>query len=397
MGAGTFVRMANKYSAPDFFDIDSLLTEEERMVRDTVRDWVSDRFMPHVEKAYRDGFFPADLIPELAEMGVLGGNLDYGDFPRLNPVAYGLVMQELERGDSGLRSFVSVQGALVMYPIWRYGSDAQKDHWLPRLHDGSAVGCFGLTEPNHGSDPGGMETRVTKDGEGYVLNGAKMWITNGTMADVAVVWAKLDGEIRGFLVEKGMPGFSAPEQRGKHSLRASVTSELVFQDVKLPGTALLPGAKGLGGPLSCLNQARYGIAWGVIGAGMACYDEVRNYGATRIQFGKPLASYQLYQAKLVEMLSELTKAQLLNLQLGRLKERGVVTPQQVSMAKRNGCYWALETARMARDMLGANGVADEYQAMRHMCNLESVKTYEGTHDIHTLILGREITGIAAFS
>ena len=385
------------YTAPDFFNIDSLLTEEERMVRDTVRDWVSERFMPRVEKAYREGSFPTDLIPELAEMGVLGGNLDYADFPRLGPVAYGLVMQELERGDSGLRSFVSVQGALVMYPIWRYGSDEQKAKWLPKLHDGSAVGCFGLTEPNHGSDPGGMETKAVRDGEGFVLNGAKMWITNGTMADVAVVWAKLDGEIRGFVVEKGMEGFSAPEQRGKHSLRASVTSELVFQDVKLPADAMLPGAKGLGGPLSCLNQARYGIAWGVIGAGMACYDEARNYGATREQFGKPIASFQLYQAKLVEMLTELTKAQLLNLQLGRLKERGEVTPQQVSMAKRNGCYWALECARLTRDMLGANGVADEYQAMRHMCNLESVKTYEGTHDIHTLILGREITGIAAFS
>ena len=386
-----------KYTAPDFFDIDSLLTEEERMVRDTVRDWVSERFMPEVEKAYREGYFPADLIPELAEMGVLGGNLDYGDFPRLGPVAYGLVMQELERGDSGLRSFVSVQGALVMYPIWRYGTDEQKAKWLPKLHDGSAIGCFGLTEPNHGSDPGGMETKAVRDGDGFVLNGAKMWITNGTMADVAVVWAKLDGEIQGFLVEKGMEGFSAPEQRGKHSLRASVTSELVFQDVKLPADALLPGRKGLGGPLSCLSQARYGIAWGVIGAGMACYDEVRNYGATRQQFGKPLASFQLYQAKLAEMLSELTKAQLMNLQLGRLKEQGKVTPQQVSMAKRNGCYWSLEIARMARDMLGANGVADEYQAMRHMCNLESVKTYEGTHDIHTLIIGREITGISAFA
>jgi glutaryl-CoA dehydrogenase len=284
-----------------------------------------------------------------------------------------------------------------MYPIWRYGSDAQKDRWLPALHAGTAIGCFGLTEPDHGSDPGGMETKAVKDGSGYVLNGAKMWITNGTIADVAVVWAKLDGEIRGFLVEKGMPGFTAPEQRGKHSLRASVTSELVFQDVKLSGDALLPKASGLGGPLSCLNQARYGIAFGVIGAAMACYEEARAYGLSRTQFDRPLASFQLYQAKLAHMLTEITKAQLLNLQLGRLKDQGKVTPEQVSLAKRNGCYHALEIARMARDMLGANGVSNEYQAMRHMCNLESVKTYEGTHDIHTLILGRAITGIAAFS
>jgi len=385
-----------RYTAPDFFDVDALLTEEERMVRDAVRDWVSDRYLPLVEKAYREGYFPKEVIPELAELGVLGGNLDYADFPRLGAVAYGLVMQELERGDSGLRSFVSVQGALVMYPIWRYGSDEQKATWLPRLYRGEAIGCFGLTEPDHGSDPGGMETKAVADGDGFVLSGAKMWITNGTMADVAVVWAKLDGVIRGFVVPTDTPGFSAPEQRGKHSLRASVTSELVMQDVKLPGTALLPGASGLGGPLSCLNQARYGIAWGVVGAAMACYDEVRNYGQSRIQFKKPLASFQLYQAKLVQMLSEITKAQLMNLRLGRLKEEGTLTPFQVSMAKRNACHESLEIARAARDMLGANGVSDEYQTMRHMCNLESVKTYEGTHDIHTLILGRAITGIDAF-
>jgi glutaryl-CoA dehydrogenase len=386
-----------RYEAPDFYDLDELLSEEERMVRDTVRAWVSDRYMPLVEHAYRKGEFPRDVIPELAEMGVLGGNLDYGDFPRLNAVAYGLVMQELERGDSGLRSFVSVQGALVMYPIWRYGTDEQKARWLPALHDGSAIGCFGLTEPDHGSDPGGMETRAQADGDGYVLSGAKMWITNGSMADVALVWAKLDGEVRGFLVPRDAPGFSTSEQRGKHSLRASVTSELVLQDVRLGPDALLPGAKGLGGPLSCLNQARYGIAWGVIGSAMACYDEVRQYGGTRKQFGKPIASFQLYQAKLVEALTEITKAQLLNLRLGRLKDAGNVTPFQVSMAKRNACHHALEIARHARDMLGANGVADEYQTMRHMCNLESVKTYEGTHDIHTLILGRHITGLDALS
>lgn len=389
--------MTASYQAPDFFDVDALLSEEERLIRDTVRSWVSERYLPLVEDAYREGRFPTEVIAELGEMGVLGGNLDYGDFPRLGPVAYGLVMQELERGDSGLRSFVSVQGALVMYPIWRYGSDAQKDRWLPGLHDGSLVGCFGLTEPDHGSDPGGMETRAKDEGDHYLLNGAKMWITNGNLADVAVVWAKLDGVVRGFLVEKGMQGYEAREQKKKHSLRASVTSELVFQDVRLPKENLLPGASGLGGPLSCLNQARFGIAFGAVGAAMACFDEARQYGLTREQFGKPIASFQLYQAKLAHMLTEITKAELMNLRLGRLKEQGKATAQQVSMAKRNACHHALEIARMARDMLGANGITDEYQAMRHMCNLESVKTYEGTHDIHTLILGREITGIAAFA
>ncbi len=386
-----------KYQAPDFFDVDALLSEEERMVRDAVRDWVSERYLPLVEKAYRDGYFPKEVIGELGELGVLGGNLDYGDFPRLGAVAYGLVMQELERGDSGLRSFVSVQGALVMYPIWRFGSDEQKDEWLPKLYSGEAVGCFGLTEPDHGSDPGGMETTAVRDGDGFVLNGAKMWITNGTMSQVAVVWAKCEGEIHGFVVPTDTPGFSAPEQRGKHSLRASVTSELVLQDVKLPASAMLPKAKGLSGPLSCLNQARYGIAWGVVGAAMAVFDEVRGYGGQRTQFDKKLSQFQLYQAKLVEMLAEITKAQLMNLRLGRLKEAGTLTPIQVSMAKRNACHFALEIARAGRDMLGANGVSDEYQTMRHMCNLESVKTYEGTHDIHTLIIGREITGLDAFA
>ncbi len=386
-----------RYRGPDFYALDGLLSEEERLVRDTVREWVSDRYLPRVQQLYRDGAFCSDLIPELAELGVLGGNLDYADFPRLNAVAYGLVMQELERGDSGLRSFVSVQGALVMYPIWRFGSDEQKARWLPRMHAGTAVGCFGLTEPDHGSDPGGMETKAVKDGTGYVLSGAKMWITNGNLADVALVWAKLDGEIRGFLVERGAKGFTAREQKGKHSLRASVTSELILQDVHVKGDALLPGAKGLGGPLACLNQARFGIAWGVVGAAMAVFEEVREYGLTRKQFDRPIGSFQLYQAKLVNMLTEITKAQLMNLQLGRLKDAGKATPEQVSMAKRNACYEALEVARAGRDMLGANGVADEYQTMRHMCNLESVKTYEGTHDIHTLILGRAITGLSAFA
>jgi glutaryl-CoA dehydrogenase len=384
------------YDAPDYFAIDELLSEEERLIRDTVRSWVQDRYLDLVESAYREGRFPTEVVPELGEMGVLGGNLDYADFPRLDSVAYGLVMQELERGDSGLRSFVSVQGALVMYPIWRFGSDEQKAKWLPEMHAGRKIGCFGLTEPDHGSDPGGMETKVVRDGTGFVMNGAKMWITNGNMADVAVVWAKLDGVIRGFLVERGMKGFTAREQKGKHSLRASVTSELIFQDVRLPANAMLPKAEGLSGPLSCLNQARYGIAWGVVGAAMSVYDEVLRYGATRVQFGKPIAGFQLYQAKLVTMLTEISKAQLMNLRLGRLKDAGRVTPQQVSMAKRNACHWALEIARLGRDMLGANGVTDEYQTMRHMCNLESVKTYEGTHDIHTLIIGSHITGIDAF-
>jgi glutaryl-CoA dehydrogenase len=305
-------------------------------------------------------------------------------------------MQELERGDSGLRSFVSVQGALVMYPIWRYGSDEQKARWLPALHAGEIVGCFGLTEPDHGSDPGGMETKAVRDGTGFVLSGAKMWITNGDLSDVALVWAKLEGTVRGFLVERGTKGFTTREQKRKHSLRASVTSELILQDVRLPASAMLPKASGLSGPLNCLTQARYGIAWGVVGAAMACYDEVRRYGATRTQFGKPIAGFQLYQAKLAMMLTEITKAQLLNLRLGRLKEADKASAQQVSLAKRNGCHWALEIARMARDMLGANGITDEYQTMRHMCNLESVKTYEGTHDIHTLILGHHITGLDAF-
>jgi glutaryl-CoA dehydrogenase len=386
-----------RFNGPDFCDMDSLLTEEEILIRDTVREWVSERYLPLVDKAYREGYFPIEVLPELGELGVFGGNLDYGELPGMSDVAYGLVAQELERGDSGLRSFQSVQGGLVMYPIWRYGTDEQKEKWLHALHRGEKVGCFGLTEPDHGSDPSGMETKAVKDGDGYVLSGAKMWITNGTIADVAVVWAKLDGEIRGFLVEKGMPGYTAPEQRGKHSLRASCTSELVLQDVRVGADSLLPGAVGLGGPLSCLNQARYTIAWGSIGAAMACYEEVREYSLSRTQFGKPLASFQLYQAKLATMLTEITKGQLLNLQVGRLKDRGVVTAEHISMAKRNGCEQGLDIARMARDMLGANGVTDEYQTMRHMCNLESVKTYEGTHDIHLLILGRWITGIAAFA
>jgi glutaryl-CoA dehydrogenase len=336
-------------------------------------------------------------------MGLLGATLPekYG-CAGINPTAYGLAMQELERGDSGLRSFVSVQGALVMYPIFAFGSEEQRAHWLPRMARGEAIGCFGLTEPDHGSNPAGMITRAVKRGSTYVLNGAKMWITNGTISDVAVVGAKLrdeasgKDEIRGFLVEKGTKGFSAPEQKRKHSLRASVTSELLFQDVVIPETNLLPEARGLKGPLACLSQARFGIAFGVVGAAMACFHAAAEYSKTRIMFDRPIGGFQLVQERLADMLTEITKAQLLCVQLGRLKEAGNVTPEQISLAKRNNCAIALEVAREARDLLGANGITAEYPVMRHMCNLESVKTYEGTHNIHTLVLGEAVTGIPAY-
>jgi glutaryl-CoA dehydrogenase len=315
----------------------------------------------------------------------------------MNNVAYGLTMQELERGDSGIRSFASVQSALVMYPIFTFGNDEQKDYWLPRLAAGKAIGCFGLTEPDYGSNPGGLVTRAEKKGSKYVINGAKMWITNGSLADVAVVWAKLDGEIKGFLVEKGTKGFSAPEMKGKHSLRASVTSELVFEDCEVPDTHVLPKSGGLKSPLMCLSQARYGIAWGAVGSAMACYDTALQYAQTRIQFDKPIASFQLTQEKLVAMITEITKAQLLCLQLGRLKDKGKAKSTQISMAKRNNVYHALEIARSAREILGANGILNEYPVMRHAANLESVKTYEGTHEMHTLIVGEDITGISAFA
>jgi len=384
------------YEAPDFYDLSGLLTDDERMIRDAVRAWVSERVLPLIGDHYLAGTFPAELIPEMAEMDLLGAGIEGYECPGLGPVAYGLMLQELERGDSGLRSFVSVQGSLVMWPIRAYGSEEQKKRWLPEMHAGRAIGCFGLTEPDHGSDPGGMKTRAVKRGDRYVLNGAKMWITNGSVSDVAIVWAKLDGAIRGFLVERGTPGFRAPLMEKKFSLRASVTSELILEDCAIPEANLLPGVQGLKGPLSCLTQARYGIAWGAAGAAMACYDEARRYALQRVQFGKPIAGFQLVQRKFAEMLTEITKMQLLNLQLGRLKEKGQATPARVSMAKRNACHHALEIAREARDVLGANGVTAEYQVMRHMCNLESVKTYEGTHDIHSLILGHEITGIDAF-
>lgn len=377
--------------------LDGLLSEEERMVRATVRAFVDDEVLPVIEKHYREGTFPMSLVGKMAELGLFGTTLPakYG-CAEMNNVAYGLVMQELERGDSGVRSFASVQSGLVMYPIYAFGSEEQKDRWLPALAKGEKIGCFGLTEPDYGSNPGGMVTRAERKDGGFVLNGAKMWITNGTLADVAVVWAKLDGEVRGFLVEKGAKGFTAPEMKGKHSLRASVTSELVFQDCWIPESNILPNIKGLKGPLMCLSQARYGIAWGAIGSAMATYDAALQYAKSRIQFDKPIASFQLIQEKLVHMVNEITKGQLLVLQLGRLKDAGTVKFTQISLAKRNNVYHALEIARIAREILGANGILDEYPVMRHANNLESVKTYEGTHEMHTLIVGEDITGIAAF-
>jgi glutaryl-CoA dehydrogenase len=386
-----------KFQGVDYFNIESLLSEEEIMIRDSVREFVSDEVIPIIEKYNREGRFPMELIPKMAELGLLGTNLPqkYG-CAELNNVAYGLVMQELERGDSGIRSFVSVQSALVMYPIYTFGSEEQKDFWLPKLAKADKIGCFGLTEPDFGSNPGGMVTKAEKVDGGYNLNGAKMWITNGTIADVAVVWAKLDGIVRGFLVEKDFKGFTAPEMKGKHSLRASVTSELVFDNVFVPENNLLPKTEGLKNPLMCLNQARYGIAFGVVGAMMACYDTALNYAKSRVQFSKPIAAYQITQEKLVYILTEITKAQLLNIQLGRMKDNKTMRHTQVSMAKRNNCEKALEVARIAREILGANGILDEYPIMRHSANLESVKTYEGTHEMHTLIIGEDITGYSAF-
>jgi glutaryl-CoA dehydrogenase len=386
-----------KFQGVDYFALDNLLTEEELLVRNTIREFVDDNVLPIIEKHYRAGTFPMDLIPKMGNLGMFGSTLPakYG-CAEMNNVAYGLVMQELERGDSGVRSFASVQSGLVMYPISAFGSDRQKEYWLPKLATGEKIGCFGLTEPDFGSNPGGMVTRAEEKGDSYILNGAKMWITNGTLADVAVVWAKLNGVVRGFLVHKGTRGFSAPEMKGKHSLRASVTSELIFQDCEIPKENILPGILGLKGPLMCLNQARYGIAWGAIGSAMATYDAALNYAKSRIQFGKPIAAFQMTQEKLVHMLTEITKAQLLCLQLGRLKDADKLRFQQVSMAKRNNVAHALEIGRIAREILGANGILDEYPVMRHTANLESVKTYEGTHEMHTLIIGEDITGIPAF-
>jgi len=386
----------------DFYDIDALLTEDERMVRDTVRAWVEDRLMPIIGKAYVERRFPKELIPELAELGVLGANLpeEYG-CAGLGNVAYGLIMQELERGDSGIRSFASVQGALVMYPIYAFGSEEQRRTWLPKLASGEAIGCFGLTEPDYGSNPAGMITTAKKTSNGWVLNGAKMWITNGSMADVAVVWAQT-GElgdtqgIRGFVVPTKTKGFSARDQKGKLSLLASDTSELVFQDVELPADAMLPESKGLKSPLMCLTQARYGIAWGAVGAAMACFDEARSYAKERVMFGGPIGGKQIQQVRLADMLTGITTGQLLCYRLGRMKDEGTMTPQQVSLAKRHNVDMATNVAREARRLLGANGILVEYHSMRHMANLESVYTYEGTHDVHSLILGQTLTGIGAF-
>lgn len=387
----------NKFSGVDYFDIEPLYSEEERMIRDTVRDFVDHEVIPIIEEYNRKSEFPLHLVSKMAELGLFGPTLPakYG-CAELNNVAYGLIMQELERGDSGIRSFASVQSALVMYPIFTFGSEAQKDFWLPKLASGEKIGCFGLTEPDYGSNPGGMITKAEKISNGFRINGAKMWITNGTIADVAVVWAKLDGVVRGFLIEKGTKGFSAPEMKGKHSLRASVTSELIFDNVVIPEENLLPKTEGLKSALMCLNQARYGIAWGVVGAMMACYETALNYAKSRVQFSKPIAAYQMTQEKLVYMLTEITKSQLLNLQIGRLKDKGTLKFTQVSLAKRNNCEKALEIARISREILGANGILDEYPVMRHAANLESVKTYEGTHEMHTLIIGEDITGYPAF-
>ncbi len=387
----------NKFSGIDYFNIGELLTEEEKLVQESVRSFVDSDVIPIIEEHYQAGTFPNDLIPKLGELGVFGITLpeEYG-CANLNNVAYGLAMQELERGDSGLRSFASVQSSLVMYPIFTYGTDEQKNKWLPKLVSGEKIGCFGLTEPDFGSNPGGMITTAKKVDGGYILNGAKMWITNGSIADIAVVWAKFDGTVKGFLVEKNFKGFSAPEMKGKHSLRASITSELILQDVFVPEENLLIESNGLKSPLMCLNQARYGIAWGVVGSMMAVYDSALNYANSRIQFSKPISGFQLTQQKLVNILTEITKAQLMNYRLAILKDEGKVKHTQISMAKRNNCEVALDAARIAREILGANGILSEYPVMRHSNNLESVKTYEGTHEMHTLIIGEDITGLSAF-
>ena len=387
----------SQYQSLNYMDVDSLFNEEELMVRQTVRDFVTKEVNPVLQEANRTETFPKHLIPRFGELGLLGSNLQGYDCPGLGQVAYGLLTQELERGDSGIRSFCSVQGSLVMYPIHTYGSEAQKQKYLPKLARAEMIGCFGLTEPDAGSNPGAMRTKAEKVKGGYKLNGNKMWITNGCIADVALVWAKLDGEVRGFLIDKGTPGFTTSTMKGKFALRVSVTSELHMKDCVVPEENMLPNIAGLRGPLSCLTQARYGIAWGVLGAANACFHQALDYSKERELFdGKPLAAYQLAQAKLVKMATEITKGQLLALQLGRLKERGEMKPHHVSMAKGNNCRIALDIAREARDMLGANGTIDEYPVIRHMLNLETVNTYEGTEDVHRLVVGQELTGIAAF-
>jgi len=386
------------FAGVDYLDFESLLTEEQRLVRDTVRGWVEEKVLPIIEEAAWEGRFPSELIPEMAQMSLFGSTLsDYG-LPGLDNVAYGLIMQELERGDSGLRSFVSVQSALVMYPIHTFGSKEQKDHWIPRLADASAIGCFGLTEPDFGSNPAGMLTTARKDGDSYVLNGAKAWITNGSIAEVALVWAKLDGVIRGFLVEKGTRGFSTFEHKGKMSLRASVTSQLALEDCRVPAENILPGVTGLKGPLSCLTQARYGIAWGALGSAMATYQAALDYAKSRKQWrDRPIAAHQLVQERLAWMITEITKGQLLAWHLGKMKDAKTMRPHHVSMAKRNNVWVARECAKLARETLGANGIVNEYPVFRHLANIESVYTYEGTHDIHTLVIGEAVTGVPSYN
>jgi glutaryl-CoA dehydrogenase len=392
--------MAFKFQGVDFLHLDSSFSEDELLVRRTARDFVEDNLVPIIEECYRTERFPSELVPVMGELGFFGANIDGYGCPGMSNVEYGLVMQELERGDSGFRSFVSVQSALCMYPIYTFGSDEQKNTWLPAMATGQKLGCFGLTEPGFGSNPGGMTTVARKSGDEYILNGEKMWITSGNIADIAIVWAKVEDEdnrVRGFLVETDRPGFRAYEVHGKWSLRASVTSGLSLEEVHVPASNLLPGTGGLKSPLMCLNQARYGISWGAIGAAMSCYDTALQYAKTRKQFhNMPIASHQLIQDKLVWMLTEISKGQLLSLQVGRLKDAGTVGHQHISMAKRNNVWMALECARISRDILGANGITEDYPIMRHMMNLESVKTYEGTHDIHSLILGHHITGIGAY-
>jgi glutaryl-CoA dehydrogenase len=390
-------RPAQLPPATDLYQIDHLLSEEERMVRDTVRKFVQERVLPIIGEHFEAGTFPRELIPEIAGLGLLGMHLDGYGCAGLSAVCYGLACQELEAGDSGLRSFVSVQGSLAMFPIWKFGSAEQKQRWLPGMAKGEVIGCFGLTEPDSGSDPGSMQTRARRDGNVYILNGTKMWITNGSIADLAVVWARSEDGIRGFLVERGTPGFSTSNIHQKLSLRASVTSELHFADCRVPVEHMLPHVKGLRGPLSCLDEARYGIAWGANGAARACFETALEYAKTRVQFGKPIASFQLVQQKLAIMATELVKGQLLALQLGRLKDEGLLHPVQISMAKRSNVREAIKTAREARSVLGANGITLEYPISRHSNNLESVFTYEGTDDIHTLVIGQAITGMNAFA
>ncbi len=392
--------MGFKFKGVDFIGFDAMLNDDERLVRDSTRQFIEDNLVPIIEACNRDGRFPKELVQPMGALGFYGANIEGYGCAGMSNVEYGLVMQELERGDSGVRSFVSVQSALVMYPIHTFDSDEQKNEWLPQLATGEKLGCFGLTEPDFGSNPGGMRTRAKKSGGDYILNGEKMWITSGTLADVAIIWARVEDEedrVRGFLVDTKSPGFSAYDVHGKWSLRASVTSGLSMQDVRVPASALLPGTGGLKSPLMCLNQARYGISWGALGAAMSCYDTALQYALLRKQFREqPIASHQMVQEKLVWMIREITKGQLLALQVGRMKDAGTAEHQHISMAKQNNVWMALECARTARDILGGNGITDDYPIMRHMMNLESVKTYEGTHDIHSLILGQSITGISAF-